>query len=97
MGREKQPVHGLVATRRKAVFNSNHSRETEGTQMTKAKKRQHRQGLDLIAIIKAIETGILIIGAIYKGVKLVIAEIRSQRTSPGSSTDSEGVDRWQLK
>jgi hypothetical protein len=63
---------------------------------TKAKKRQHRQGLDLIAIIKAVETGILITVAIYKGVKLVIEEIRSQRVS-SDSTDSNGVDRSQLE
>jgi hypothetical protein len=64
--------------------------------MTKAKKRQHRQGLNPIAIIKAVEAGILITVAIYKGVKMIIEEIRSQRISP-ESTDSDGVDRWQLK
>lgn len=64
--------------------------------MTKAKKRQARQGLNLMAIIKAIETVILITVAIYKGVKLVIEEIRLQRVAT-ESTDSDGVDRWQLK
>jgi hypothetical protein len=64
--------------------------------MTKTKKRQSRQGLDLIAIIKAIETAILITVAIYKGVKLVIEEIRSHRVSPELS-DSDREDQWHLK
>ena len=63
--------------------------------MTKAKKRQPRQGLNPIAIIKGIETVLLITVAIYKGVKLVVEEIRLQRAS--ESTDSNGVDRSQLE
>ena len=64
--------------------------------MTKAKKRQHRQGLDLIAIIKAVETGILITVAIYKGIKLVIEEIRTQSVSPQTNGPEE-ADQWRLK
>ena len=64
--------------------------------MTKAKKRQHPHGLDLIKMMKGAEATILIAMAIYRGIKLVIAEIRSPRISP-ESTDSDGVDRWQLK
>ena len=64
--------------------------------MTKLNKRRSRQAYKILPIIKAVETGILITVAIYKGVKLVIEEIRSQRVSP-ESTDSDGVDRWQLK
>ena len=64
--------------------------------MTKAKKRQALQGLNLIAIIRGIETVILITVAIYKGVKMVIEEIRLQRVS-SESTDSDSVDRSQLE
>ena len=49
--------------------------------MTKGKKRQHDQGYKIVPIIKAIETAILIMIAIYKGVKMVIEEIRTQRVS----------------
>lgn len=64
--------------------------------MTKGKKRQHDQGYKIVPIIKAIETAILVMIAVYKGVKMVIEEIRSQRVS-SDSTDSNGVDRSQLE
>ena len=56
--------------------------------MTTTKKREPRQGLDLTGITKAIETVILITAAIYKGVRLVIEEIRLQWVSPESSDDN---------
>ena len=48
-------------------------------------------------IIKAIETAILVMIAVYKGVKWAIEEIRSQRVSSRTLTDSNGVDRSQLE
>ena len=48
---------------------------------------RYRPSFNLIAIIKGIETAILITVAIYKGVKLVIEEVRSQCVAPESNDD----------
>jgi hypothetical protein len=64
--------------------------------MTKGKKQQHGQGYNILPIIKAIETAILILMAVYKAVKFVIEEIRTQRVSQ-HTTDLDGVDQWHLK
>jgi hypothetical protein len=61
--------------------------------MTKGKKRQ---GCKILPIIKAIETAILILMAVYKAVKFVIEEIRTQRVSQHTA-DSDGADQWHLK
>jgi hypothetical protein len=64
--------------------------------MTKGKKRQHGQACKIVPIIKAIETAILIAITIYKAVKLVIEEIRTQCVTSQPS-DSDRADQWHLK
>ena len=64
--------------------------------MTKGKKRQHRQGYKIVPIIKAIETAILITITIYKAVKLVIEEIRTQTVSSRTNGPEE-EDQSRLK
>jgi hypothetical protein len=65
--------------------------------MTKVKKRQHGQGSKIMATIKTIETVILITITIYKAVKLVIEEIRTQCVSSQPSDPADGADQWHLK
>ena len=65
--------------------------------MTKNKKRQNGQGYKIVPIIKAIETAILITITIYKAVKLVIEEIRTQSVSSQPSDPTDGADQWHLK
>jgi hypothetical protein len=64
--------------------------------MTKGKKRQHDQGYKIVPIIKAIETAILVMIAVYKGVKMVVAEIRGQSVS-SQTNGPEEADQWHLK
>jgi len=64
--------------------------------MKKGKKRQHRQGYKIAPIIKAIETAILITITIYKAVKWVIEEIRTQGVSSQTSGPEE-QDQRRLK
>ena len=63
--------------------------------MTKNKKRQNGRGHKIVPIIKAIETAILITITVYKAVKLVIEEIRTQTVS--SQTSGPEEDQWHSK
>jgi hypothetical protein len=65
--------------------------------MTKGKKRQHGQGYKILPIIKGIEMAILVMIAVYKGVKLVIEEIRTQSVSSQPSDLTDRADQWRLK
>ncbi len=64
--------------------------------MTKGKKRQQGQGFKILPIIKAAEMAILVMIAVYRGVKLVIEEIRTQGVSSQTNGPEEG-DQWHLK
>ena len=63
--------------------------------MTKLNKRRSRQAYKILPIIKAVETAILITITIYKAVKWVIEEIRTQSVSSRPSGPEE--DQWRLK
>ena len=63
--------------------------------MTKLNKRRGHQAHKIVPIIKAIETAILITITIYKAVKLVIEEIRTQTGS--SQTSGPEEDQWHSK
>jgi hypothetical protein len=65
--------------------------------MTKGKKRQHDQGCKILPILKAIEVAILVVIAVYRAVKLVIEEIRTQCVSSQPSDPADGADQWHLK